>query len=55
MRVAGNPVGYDSGQLLYDDKVDAMANMLKKVYPMIMEKCWIYIDDHEILSLREKT
>ena len=48
-------VGYDRGKLLYDGKVDAMANMLKKIYPAIMEKCWIYIDTQEVLSLKEKT
>jgi len=48
-------VGYDRGKLLYDGKVDAMANMLKKIYPTIMEKCWIYIDTQEVLALQEKT
>jgi hypothetical protein len=48
-------IGYDRGKLLYDGKVDAMANMLKKIYPVIMEKCWIYIDTQEVLSLKEKT
>lgn len=48
-------VGYDRGKLLYDGKVDAMANMLKKTYPTIMEKCWIYIDTQEVLALQEKT
>lgn len=48
-------VGYDRGKLLYDGKVDAMANMLKKIYPVIMEKCWVYIDTQEVLSLKEKT
>jgi len=47
--------GYDRGKLLYDGKVDAMANMLKKTYPVIMEKCWTYLDTQEILSLKEKT
>jgi hypothetical protein len=40
---------------LYDGKVDAMADMLKKIYPTIMEKCWIYIDAQEVLALKGKT
>ena len=45
--------GYTLGKLMYDGKVDAMADMLKKIYPTIMEKCWTYIDADEIISLRE--
>lgn len=46
--------GYTQGKLLYDGKADAVADMLKQIYPVIMEKCWTYIDADEILSLKEK-
>ncbi|OPY86555.1 MAG: hypothetical protein A4E71_01511 [Smithella sp. PtaU1.Bin162] len=47
--------GYNRGKLMFDGKVDAMADMLKKIYPTIMGKCWTYIDAEEIISLKEKT
>lgn len=46
--------GYTLGKLMYDGKIDAMADMLNKLYPTIMEKCWTYLDADEILSLKEK-
>lgn len=46
--------GYNPGEVLYDGKIDAIADALKQMYPAIMQKCWTYIDPEEILSLKEK-
>lgn len=46
--------GYTLGKLMYDGKVDAVADVLKTLYPTIMEKCWTYIDTEEVLSFKEK-
>jgi hypothetical protein len=46
--------GYNQGKLLYDGKVDGMADTLKQMYPIIMEKCWTYIDPDEVVALQEK-
>ena len=48
------PAGYRPGNLLYDGRPDAMANMMKKMYPAIMQTCWKYIDSEEIVVLDEK-
>jgi hypothetical protein len=46
--------GWQPGEILYSENQDGMANYIKEVYPMIMEKCWTYIDPAEINSLKEK-
>lgn len=48
------PIGYNAGRILYDGRPDAMANMMKKMYPAIMQTCWKYIDAEEVLVLDEK-
>jgi len=48
------PIGYNAGRILYDGRPDAMANMMKKMYPVIMQTCWKYIDAEEVLVLDEK-
>ena len=48
-------VRYDKGKILYDGRVEAVADALKEFYPIIMEKAWTYIDTDEILNLKEKT
>lgn len=48
------PVGYRHGNILHDGRPDAMANMMKKMYPAIMQTCWKYIDAEEVLVLDEK-
>lgn len=48
------PVGYNPGRLLYDGRPDAMAGMMKKMYPIIMQTAWKYIDTDEILALKIK-
>jgi len=46
--------GYSQGKLIYDGKVDGMADTLKQMYPIIMEKCWTFIDPEEVVALQEK-
>lgn len=46
---------WKTGDALYNGKIDAMADTLKKVYPTIMEKFWTYINTEEILVLKTKT
>lgn len=48
------PSGYNPGNHLYDGRPDAMANMMKKMYPAIMQTCWKYIDAEEIIVLDQK-
>lgn len=48
------PIGYNVGRILYDSRPDAMANMMKKMYPAVMQTCWKYIDAEEVLVLDEK-
>ena len=50
----GQWVGYSEKETVYDGKIDAVADTLKKMYPIIMQKCWTYIDAEEILSLKDK-
>lgn len=48
--------GYKQGEeMAYDGKVEAVADSLKRMYPVIMEKCWTYMDTEEILKLKAKT
>lgn len=42
-------------QMVFDGKVDALADYLKEMYPTILGKCWTYMDANEILMLKEKT
>jgi hypothetical protein len=46
--------GYNTGQITYDGKIDAVANALKALYPVILSKFWTYIDANELLVLKEK-
>ena len=46
---------YDQGKMIYNGRVDAIADALKEHYPIIMEKAWTYLDTEEILNLKEKT
>lgn len=48
------PIGYEAGRILYDGKQDAIANMIKKLYPTIMNTAWKYLDTQEINILKEK-
>jgi hypothetical protein len=50
----GNFTGYVTGATLYDGREDAMANLIKEIYPVIMKKCWDYINSEELLMLNEK-
>lgn len=47
------PTGiYDTGEILYDGKQDAMANIIKKAYPTVMGKAWTYLDTDEMASMK---
>lgn len=48
-------VRYDQGTVVYNGRADAVADALKKYYPIIMGKAWTYIDTDEIINLKEKT
>jgi len=45
---------YQPGNIQYDGRVDAVANVIKKMYPEIMQTAWRYLDINEILILKEK-
>lgn len=48
--------GYTKGaKMVYDGKVEALADALNKMYPVIMQKCWTYMDTDEILKLKRQT
>ncbi|MFH0782917.1 MAG: hypothetical protein V2B20_13355 [Pseudomonadota bacterium] len=48
------PDSYQPGKILYDGRQDAVANMIKKLYPAIMNTAWKYLDTQEINILKEK-
>ena len=50
----GQFIGYGEKEIVYDGRTDAMTNALKQMYPIIMQKCWTYMDTEEILSLKDK-
>jgi hypothetical protein len=47
-------VGYQAGKLLYDGKADALANALKDIYPMVMERFYKYLEPEEMVALKVK-
>lgn len=48
--------GYkSSNEILLDGKVEAVADYLKEMYPIIMGKFWTYLDSEEILQLKKQT
>lgn len=49
------PSSYKPGKILHDNRPDAMADALKKIYPTVMEKFWTYINTEEMLILKTKT
>jgi hypothetical protein len=46
--------GYSAGKILYDGRADAMANALKEIYPMVMERFYKYLETEEMLELKAK-
>ncbi|MGA2083279.1 MAG: hypothetical protein ABSH53_22105 [Holophaga sp.] len=46
--------GYNPGDLLFSENVDDMAGYVKEIYPVVMKKCWDYIDPEEVNSLKSK-
>lgn len=46
---------YGLGEFVYDGRKDAVANILKKMYPGIMQTVWKYINTDEILVLKDKS
>lgn len=40
-------------EILYDGKIEALADYLNEIYPVIMEKCWTYFDTEEMMHLKE--
>lgn len=53
--LGGNQFEYTAGKELFDGRTDAIADAIKKMYPVIMDKCWTYINTDEILSLKTKS
>jgi hypothetical protein len=48
------PFGYNPGTVIYDGGKDAIANMIKQLYPSIMDTAWRYLNTQEILILKAK-
>jgi hypothetical protein len=46
--------GYSAGNVIYDGKLDALANALKKFYPTILSRFWTYLDPEELEGLKSK-
>ena len=46
--------GYSAGKILYDGRADAMANALKEIYPMVMERFYESLETEEMLELKAK-
>lgn len=53
--LGGKQFEYTAGRVLYDGRTDAVANAIKKMYPVIMDKCYTYINTEEILSLKTRS
>ena len=48
--------GYkSSNEIVLDGKVEAVADYLKEMYPVIMGKFWTYLDSEEMLQLKKQT
>src|SRR5208283_3145958 len=47
-------VGYHAGKQLYDGRADAMANALKQMYPMVLERFYKYLETEEMIMLKGK-
>jgi len=45
---------YGPGGIVYDGRKDAVANIIKKIYPQVMQTVWKYLNTEEILILKEK-
>lgn len=43
-----------AGNLVYDGRPDAVANIVKKMYPKIMNTVWRYLDTNELKVLKTK-
>lgn len=44
-----------SSEILIDGKIEAVADYLKEMYPIIMGKFWTYLDSEEMLHLKKQT
>ena len=40
-------------EIIYDGKIEALADYLNEIYPIIMGKCWTYMDTEELMHLKE--
>ncbi|GAB4029995.1 MAG: hypothetical protein Fur0012_05140 [Elusimicrobiota bacterium] len=47
-------VGYNRGSIVYDGRVDSIADALKQMYPVILSKFQKFIDPEELIALKEK-
>jgi hypothetical protein len=45
---------FGPGSIVYDGRKDALANIIKKMYPKIMNTAWNYLNTEELLILKEK-
>jgi hypothetical protein len=48
------PDSYQIGNVEFDGSQDAVANMLKKIYPSMMDTVWRYLEPEELVMLKEK-
>ena len=44
-----------SKELVFDGKVEAVADYIQEMYPIIMNKFWTYLDTEEMLKLKKQT
>jgi hypothetical protein len=48
-------VGYQQGKVLMDGRADAMANALKEIYPVVLERFYKYLETEEMVQLKSKS
>ncbi|MFZ3072556.1 MAG: hypothetical protein WA162_04870 [Thermodesulfobacteriota bacterium] len=46
---------YDTGEFLFDGRVEAFSDRLKKIYPQVMQATWTYLNTDEMMDLNSKT
>jgi hypothetical protein len=52
LNAAGTPERYDVGDRVYDGRQDALAQVLTRWYPTILDKAWAYLDVDEMVNMK---
>jgi hypothetical protein len=50
----GRPERYDVGERVYDGRQDALARVLTRWYPTILDKAWNYLDVDEMVNMKKQ-